>query len=144
MGSIQHKPGLVAAYLIAALLAANLVVLLARGNGPVLLADAMAQHQPSIAGGDGIFIMPAQLTTNGWGCYLLDSQKQTLCIYQFFPGEKQLKLMAARDLRADVSLKNFNTLPSPYEVAEWVDKEQKAPRGQAPAEKPSTSENAPK
>ncbi len=107
----------------AALLLAILVALLSRSNGSVL-PSAFGQTQPPIAGGGGVFVMPGQTATNMWGAYLLDIDNQTLCVYQYFPGEKQLKLSAARDYKWDRRLHNFNTPnPSPNEVKAMIEKE---------------------
>jgi len=120
----------VALYVVAALLLANLVATLARSDGPSLLPAAMAQQnrQARIAGGAGLFVMPAQLSGNTWGCYLMDVDRGTLCVYQYLPSNKQLQLVAARYLTHDRNLRNFNTLPSPQEIADLVEKESKGIR----------------
>ena len=64
-----------------------LVVLLNRGRH-LVSSPAYGQNQAPIAGGGGVFIMPGQMQTNVWGCYLLDVDSKTLCAYQFYPGEK--------------------------------------------------------
>ena len=60
-------------------------------------------------------VMPGQLSPNVWGCYLLDNQRQTLCVYEYLHNEG-LRLVAARDVRFDRVLKNFNTAPAPSEI----------------------------
>src|SRR4051812_42113552 len=86
-----------ALYLNAALLAGLILVLVARDAGPPRLLDAafaqpVPQQQP-IAGGAGLFMMPAQFSTTVWGVYVMDVDQQTLCAYQYLPGEKQLRLV---------------------------------------------------
>jgi len=66
---------------------------------PSFLPAAYAQQQPPIAGGGGVFIMPAQFSVNTWGCYLLDIDAQTVVAYQFYPGDRQLRFVAARNYR---------------------------------------------
>ena len=131
--SSRKNPLAVALYVNAALLAMILVALLARDSSPTLVAPAMAQdapRQPVLAGGAGIFIAPAQFSTSTWGVYLMDVDQQTLCAYQYLPGERQLKLVAARNFRYDRRLGNFNTAnPSPMEVKDLSEKEQAANRG---------------
>jgi hypothetical protein len=128
--SRSRNPLLIALYLNAALLGAVLIALITRdGGGVTLLAPAMGQAQapatPAIAGGAGLFVVPAQFSTNTWGCYLMDVDSQSLVAYQYFPGEKQLRLVAARNFRYDRRLGNFNTpSPSPAEVKDLVEKEQ--------------------
>src|SRR5215204_5029438 len=101
-----------ALYLVAALLLANLVATMSRTDSS-LSSAAFAQRQPPIAGGAGLFVMPAQLSNNTWGCYLLDVDRGTLSTYQFFPGASKLQFVSARNIRNDTSLHNFNTTPPP-------------------------------
>ena len=92
---------------------------------PSLLPAAYGQalQQPPIAGGAGLFVMPAQLSDRVWGCYLLDADAQTLSCYQYWPGEKNLRLCAARTIRYDHLLKNFNTDPDPDFVRGMLERE---------------------
>ena len=125
-----QRPVVYALYLNAALLLAILVALLSRGGGdgaspswlPGLPAAFAANPQPPqpIAGGGGIFLMPAQFSVNTFGCYVMDIDAQTLCAYQFYPGEKQLRFVAARSFRFDRRLENFNTIPAPREVEQLL------------------------
>ena len=123
----------VALYVVAALLAANLIATLARSDSPAILPAAFAQgRQGPIAGGGGLFVMPAQLSGNTWGAYLMDIDKGTLCVYQFFPGSRQLTLVASRKFTNDTKLENFNTTPTPGDVADLVDKQAKGIRTTQP------------
>jgi hypothetical protein len=129
----KNRPLIFALYLNAALLAAILVALVSRDNVPSILPAAFAQRQAPIAGGAGVFVMPAQFAVNAWGCYLLDVDQQTLCAYQYLPNEKQLRLVAARNYTHDRQLGNFNTdAPSPNEARQLVEQEKLGSRMQAP------------
>ncbi|HEY8665518.1 MAG TPA: hypothetical protein VIL86_02580 [Tepidisphaeraceae bacterium] len=121
-------------YANAALLLAVLVVLLNRGGVPDFLPGAYGQHQPPIAGGAGVFVMPGQLAERAWGCYLLDVDTQTLAVYQYTPSDRLLRLVAARSYKYDRRLMNYNTSPSPQEVQALDDKQTKEGR---------TNENVP-
>jgi hypothetical protein len=88
--------------------------------------------------------MPGQLSNNTWGCYLLDVDTQTLVAYQFYPGEKQLRLVAARNFKYDRKLSNFNTTPVPQEVADLVKKEQQINRVVGANVPPTSPETMPK
>jgi hypothetical protein len=111
----------------AALLAVIALVLLNRTGGtPSFLPAAYGQNQAPIAGGAGIFVMPAQMQTNVWGAYLLDVDNKTLCAYQFYPGEKKLRLTAARSYKYDTKLENFNTDIPPREVKALLDRQNAA------------------
>ncbi len=99
----------------------------------------------------GLFLMPAQFAVNQWGCYIMDVDRKTICAYQFFPNDHQLRLMAARNFTYDLMLKNLNTGTNPgemmpEEVHKLVDKEQQDERVRGakevapPAETPQKQE----
>jgi hypothetical protein len=79
--------------------------------------------------------MPAQMQSNVWGCYLLDVDSKTLCAYQFYPGEKKLRLTAARSYRYDTKLENYNTELPPREIKAMFDR-QAAGQQAAPGDPP--------
>jgi hypothetical protein len=106
----RHRPLVIGLYLNAALLLAILAAMISRGGGPSAFAAAPISPEP-IAGGGSMYLMPAQFSVNTWGCYIMDIDTQTLCAYQFSPGEKELKLVAARYFHWDRRLGNFNTTP---------------------------------
>ena len=115
----------VALYVNAAALGLIGLGLLTRDGGPSLLPAAVAQQAPQpIAGGAGLFLMPAQLSTNAWGCYVMDVDRQTLLVYQYQSGGTMLKLLAARDFTYDRRLRNFNTDPKPGDIKAMTDAEQ--------------------
>jgi hypothetical protein len=123
----RRNNGLVIAlYVNAALLLAILVAVISNGNGsrfPSMLPAAYAAPMASqpIAGGGGLYLMPAQFTDRNWGCYVMDLDAQTLIAYQWFNGEKELRLVAARSIRNDRKLQNFNTAkPTPDEVSKLL------------------------
>lgn len=121
----RQRPLVLALYLNAAALLAIVVVLLFRDNNPSILPAAYGQNPLPIAGGAGLFIAPAQFSDKNFGCYLMDVDQQTLCAYMFFPGDKQLRLIAARNFRYDRRLGMYNTdKPTPDEVKSLIDKEQ--------------------
>ena len=120
----------VALYINASLLLAVLVALLSGARMPSMLSEAYAAPpapQP-IAGGSGMYLMPAQFADKNWGCYLMDVDAQTLCAYQWFPGDKKLRLVAARDFHNDRRLQNFNTdNPTPADVAQLLEIQKRRP-----------------
>lgn len=128
----NNRPLVTVLYINAALLAGILIALMSRDNAPRFLPAAFGQNQAPIAGGAGVFVMPAQFAVNAWGCYLLDVDRQTLCAYQFSPAEKELRLVAARTYTYDRDLKEFNTRnPTPAEVRQLVDEQKQGTRIQA-------------
>ncbi len=91
----------------------------------------MADAQSPIAGGSsGLFVMPGQLSPNTWGCYLMDTDHQTLSVYQYSPSEPVLRLVAARSFKYDRLLGNFNTAPPPHDMRDLSEQgDQKALQG---------------
>ncbi len=127
----RNRPLLIALYLNAGMLALLVLVLLSRNSGSSFLPAAYGvppPQTPPIAGGANLYLMPGQFSVNTWGCYIMDIDAQTLCAYQFYPGEKQLRLVAARNFHFDRKLKNFNTSPNPIEVEKLADMENAAVR----------------
>lgn len=121
-------------FAVAALLLANLVATL--GQRESWLPAALAQRQAPIAGGAGMFVMPAQLSHNTWGCYLMDVDRGTLMVYQFLPGASKLQFVAARNFNNDRGMTNFNTSPSPQEIADLVERANQQLRTGAPTPEP--------
>lgn len=104
------------------------VALLTRGREVNLISPAMGQFQQPIAGGAGVFIMPGQFSRDTYGCYLMDVDAQTLCVYQWDPASRKIKLLAARSFRYDRHLTDYNTEnPSPAEIRELLEKESANP-----------------
>ena len=127
----RRNPVAVALHVNAALLLALLAAMLSRGGGTIsILPRAFAAEGQPIAGGGNLYLMPGQLSLNKFGCYLMDTDAQTLCVYEFYAGEKALRLVGARNFRNDRRLGNFNTEPDPREVEKWVEAERTRPRGE--------------
>ncbi len=110
----------------AAVLVAILVVLVGRDGSIRLTPAALAQAQP--LGGGGLYVMPAQISSNVWGCYVMDIDQQTLCGYAMTGSPPELKLVAARNFRFDRQLHQVNTTPPPSEVRAMLEKEQASER----------------
>ena len=85
--------------------------------------------------------MPGQMSLNKFGCYVMDTDAQTLCVYEYYAGDKALRLVAARNFRNDRRLGNFNTDPDPREVEKWVEAERN--RAKAPATPERARDGAP-
>ena len=119
----------------AAALALIAVVLIGRSDGVQWHGPgglAMGQVQQPIAGGAGLFLMPAQFGEGRWGCYVMDVDTQTLVAYEYYPGNRSLRLVAARNFRYDRQLENHNTFPEPGEIKAMLEKQQANERGNAP------------
>jgi hypothetical protein len=141
--SNEQSKSLVWALWCNAALLAGILLWLVTSSGPVGLPSAWAQQPPQpIAGGAGLFLMPGQFSATTWGCYVMDVDRQVLLAYQYIPGDKTLRLTAARSFTHDRRLGNFNTEPPPLDVKSWADKEADNARvrpGDAPRPGPEAS-----
>ena len=112
----------------AALLVAILVVLVGRSNASSITLTPAAFGQAQPLGGGGLYIMPAQISSNIWGCYVMDIDQQTLCGYAMTGSPPELKLVTARNFRYDRQLGALNTVPAPSEVKAMLEKEKDSGR----------------
>lgn len=140
-----RNPIVLALYANAAVLLLILLVITGRvvatGGFSWFEAPVYGQQEQPVAGGGSLFLMPAQLSSNTWGCYVLDANAQTLTAYQYYSGEKMLRLVAARNVRFDRQLASYQTAPPPAEVQQMVERE----RGllAVPPVAPATTQTAP-
>jgi len=75
----------------------------------------------SVGGGDTL-VVGGQITKDSYGLYLVDTKRQALCIYQWLPGTRKLRLMAARTYKFDVQLDEYNAdKPLPCQVKRLVE-----------------------
>ena len=118
----RQNPLIVALWANAILLGGILIAMLARSGNASFAATALGQNQAPIAGGAGVFVMPCQLATNQWGCYLMDIDAKTLVVYQYEPGIRQLRYVAARYFEHDRKLHDMSTSPPTEEVRQMVEK----------------------
>ena len=123
----QHssRAVVIALYVNAALIAAGVVALVSRdGSGSIsLLPAAHAADGPAIGGGGNLYLIPGQFSERTYGCYVMDTDAQTLCVYRFDGAATTLKLIAARNFRHDRRLGHLNTTPDPKEVEVMVETE---------------------
>ena len=131
----RNRSLLIALWANAILLCAVLVVLIGRERAPLFGSPAFAAEQAPIAGGAGIYVMPSQLASNVWGCYLIDVDRQTLMAYEYQPGTHQLRLVAGRGFKFDRELTNFSTTPDPDDIRKMVEQARNGNRQAAPPEK---------
>jgi hypothetical protein len=135
-----------ALYANAALLLTILIVLAGRGRGSETAIAQPVPEVPPVAGGNGIFVMPCQLHPDVWGCYLVDTQRQTMSVYEYRAGDQALVLSAARNFRFDLDLKNYNTIPAWFDIQKAVEEaaqNQQVNESQLPAVAPKPTDNNP-
>ena len=119
----------------AAMLAGIMIVLVSRDR--IGVAAPAYGAVPPITGGSGIYIMPCELHPSVWGCYLMDTDQQTLCVYEYRSGERALVLTAARHFTYDLGLKDYNTFPAWYDVQKQVEDAATNQRTQMPNPAPT-------
>lgn len=143
--SVRHRRGravVIALYVNAALLAAVVVALLSRDQSISLLPSAFAADGPAIGGGGNLYVIPGQFSERTYGCYLMDTDAQTLCVYRFEGAGSKLQLIAARNFRHDRRLGHLNTEPDPKEVEMMVETQRAGVRRE-PSETGPTPGTAP-
>ena len=81
-----------------------------------------ATAQVTSVGGSDMLVVGGQITKDSYGLYLVDTKKQALCVFQWLPRTRKLRLMAARNFEYDVQLDSFNAdKPTPGEVKRLVE-----------------------
>ena len=99
------------------------------GAAVAVLAVSLLAPQSSLAlpdgaptAADGVFAVPAQLTSDVHGLYLIDTRNETILLYSYSPRSRNLRLLSARSFQYDRRLTNFNTdKPSPDQVRELLE-----------------------
>jgi hypothetical protein len=84
-------------------------------------ASAATAQVTSVGGGD-VLVVGGQITKDSYGLYLVDTKRQALAVYQWLPGSRKLRLMAARTFKYDIQLDEYNAdKPTPSEVKRLVE-----------------------
>ena len=96
-------------------------------------ARAQAGAQPTP---EGLLAVPAQITRDTYGLFLIDPEQRTICVYQYQAAARKLQLLASRTYRFDVQLDDWNSSPPPREIQDLVQQQRRlepSPAGEAPA-----------
>ena len=119
-----------ALWLIGAGLAVNAMVLVwshvksdSADAGNVVMAAPLIKssgmHQESAQ--QDIRVVPTQISATRWGVVLVNTRTDVMAVYRFVGSQSRIQLMASRDFRADLKLKDFNNLPpTPAQVKAMV------------------------
>ena len=83
----------------------------------------------------GVFITAGQVGRDAYGIYLVDSENSTICVYQWVPESRELRLLASRNFTFDRQLDDYNTKPTPHEIKDLV--EQHRRMGSNPTSRPN-------
>ncbi len=111
------------------LIVASLAVAAALLGANLLAPPRPAEAQTGSASGSGggsagaageIFAVAGQISRDTYGLYLLDNRNGTICLYEYVPTTRKLRLVAARTFIYDRQLDSYNTEPTPRDVAKLV------------------------
>jgi hypothetical protein len=82
--------------------------------GLSLRAESASEYSPTVQAGD-VQVVAASLGRNLHGLYLVDRARETICVYQYVPRERKLKLTAVRRYAFDTRLdeKKLKEAPIP-------------------------------
>lgn len=86
--------------------------------------DASANRAPLAAGsaaGQSVLVVAGQVTRDSYGLYVVDQENRTICVYQWMPSTRKLRLLAARTYAFDIRLDQYNTEPDPLEIKKLGD-----------------------
>ncbi|MBX7106647.1 MAG: hypothetical protein K1X57_21410, partial [Gemmataceae bacterium] len=112
-------------WIIALLLAVIATALLTRGNNPFALPQA--HGDAPMAGARGIFAFTGQIDRNRFGLFMMDVDSSNVWCYEYLPGTRKLKLVAARSFLYDRYLDDYETEePSPRQVKGMLEKQRQA------------------
>ena len=104
-------------------------------------APTLALPQEGFVYTQGVLAVPAQISSDAYGLYLIDLQNQTILLYSYGgPWAKGLRLMSARSFRYDRELVDFNSgKPSPQDVRQLLEAALKVPDSPDGSDKGTTN-----
>lgn len=75
---------------------------------------------------DNLIVVSGQVARDSYGLYLVDTDNKTICVYQWIPATRKMRLMASRTFVYDVRLDDYNCdSPTPREVKRLVDQQRR-------------------
>jgi len=93
-------------------------------------AQTPAGAEPQAAGAaGGLVVVAGEVAKDSFGVYLVDPANGTMCVYQYVPGTRKLRLMASRNFRYDCQLDEYNTEPAPREIQKLVQQHRRLTEG---------------
>ena len=123
MSELRHKervtshPPMVQWVIVAVLSVIAACLMLELGFGA-----SSATAQVTSVGGNDMLVVGGQITKDSYGLYLVDMKRQSVCVYQWLPATRKLRLMAARTFKYDVQLDEYNAdKPTPRDVKRLVE-----------------------
>ncbi len=116
-------------WLIGLALTANALIVLwicwqpasADAGNVVMAAPHGASRVQPIRTSQELQVVPTQLSATRWGVVLVDTRHDVLAVYRFVGSSSRIQLMASRNFRYDLQLKDFNnSAPTPGQVKAMV------------------------
>ncbi len=92
-------------WIIAILLAIIATVLVVRPGDAFMVQRAYGDAP--MAGARGVFAFTGQLSKNQYGLFMMDVDTSNIWCYEYLPGTRKLKLVAARSFRWDRNLEEW-------------------------------------
>ncbi len=124
-GSSRPPRSHAALWLIGIALLINAVVLAwPKGDPTNLFSDSAlrAAFQAPLVSNHGNYVLPLRLGAKSWGLALVNPRRRVFCVYRFLENASRLRLVAARDYRYDMLLRDYNnTSPTPAQVKAMVE-----------------------
>jgi hypothetical protein len=71
-------------------------------------ATASDESRASAAQANGVLLVAGQVAADSYGFYLVDTTTSTICVYQWMPATKKLRLLASRYYGYDLRLEDYN------------------------------------
>ena len=119
-----HQQRQTVLWIIAILMAIIATTLLTRRNSPFV---STAHGDAPMAGARGIFAFTGQIDQNRFGLFMMDVDSSNVWCYEYLPGSRKLKLVAARSFLYDRYLENYQTdEPKPATVKLMLERERQA------------------
>jgi hypothetical protein len=116
------------------------VVLVAAGLTLSALAGSPADVQPARSTGATVEVSSTPLADGGVVITILDVAQQRMAVYQADVKRSRLKLLAVRDISADMALTDYNNDPPlPREIRSRVDKGTDSLRPASETKEPSAA-----
>jgi hypothetical protein len=109
-------------WIIAILLAIIATVLVMHTTGVSAVQRSFADSP--MVGARGVFAFTGQIDKNRYGLFMLDVDSSNVWCYEYLPGTRKLKLVAARSFRWDRYLENYNNEEPAPEVVKKMLREQ--------------------
>jgi hypothetical protein len=84
-------------------------------------------HTGVAASSNGVLLVAGQVASDSYGLYLVDTQSHTICVYQWVPANRKMRLIAARNYGFDLQLDDYNNEKetSPAEIRKLVEQQRR-------------------